>query len=186
MPVKPCLFETGLRLVFGWAAAAFFGCVRALSKQQTDLTRHGFGCLTMSLFHPKKRNYLLNLIEECNILLRQMLRGEQGPDGKEAQLSEPDLTVVAPPRSILQTVFRLQHKQFWSSRACSSKHLLIQIYFHSLAEKTKAGLCPAECECCEKMQRIISDFGVILMRPSVCQLPLWSPDFAFTPVSTQT
>lgn len=34
-----------------------------------------------------------------------------GPDGQEAALSEPNHTIVTALGSILQTVFRLQHKQ---------------------------------------------------------------------------
>lgn len=59
------------------------------------------------------KDYLWNSIEECCILLWHILGGQQ-PDGQEAELSELDLTVVAALGSILQTVFRLQRKQFWS------------------------------------------------------------------------
>lgn len=70
--------------------------------------------------------------------LWQILEGERVQMDKKQQLSTPNLTVVAALGSILQTVFRLQHKQFWSSCSRWSKHLLIQIYLQLLPKKKQS------------------------------------------------
>lgn len=62
---------------------------------------------------------------------------EGGQIGRKHDRQSWIFTVVMALGSILQTVFRLQHKQFWSEVSHWSKRWLIQIYSQLLPKETK-------------------------------------------------
>lgn len=101
--------------------------------------------------HAIAETYTLYVFNRVNVILfRRQPREEQR--SQVVKCGSQILAAVESPGSILQTGYRLQHKQIFDPAALSrSKHLLLQIYLKLLPQKgSKRGASfqpPAECGC---------------------------------------